>query len=400
MNAGIIVAGGTGRRFGGYKQAAILNNKPIYQYSIDVFNQSNVIGVIFLVIPKDLQQQTLQETSSMRMGFHPSIKLNIPIYLCYGGNTRSESVYNAIKKIDKYSEERSKTEGAAGNVDIVVIHDAVRPLIQSKNIVNVVNACYTNDGAILAHPVSDTLKKVQKNTASFTIDRNNLWLAETPQAFKFKQLKNCYKNINKDDRSTFTDEASLMEHCGYTVQVLHNKVQNIKITEKEDLALLNSVVRKSTTGIGLDFHSLVEGEHLVVGGHKIDCQFSSKAHSDGDVLTHSIIDALLGALGLGDIGEHFPNTPENFNISSIELLEKIVQKIPNNKKILHIDSSIVLNDPKISPHKKEIKKSLSSVLGVGVDKISIKSTTTNGLAFLNMSTGWGAQTILTLGDDS
>ena len=103
---------------------------------------------------------------------------------------------------------------------------------------------------------------------------------------------------------------------------------------------------------------------------------------------------------MGDIGEHFPNSPKNFNISSIELLEKIVQKIPNNKKILHIDSSIVLNEPKISPHKQAIKESLANVLKVKTNQISIKSTTTNSLKFLDMSTGWGAQTILTLGDDS
>ena len=105
-------------------------------------------------------------------------------------------------------------------------------------------------------------------------------------------------------------------------------------------------------------------------------------------------------MGLGDIGEHFPNTAEYLDVASIELLEKVVQKIPSNKKILHIDASIVLNEPKISPHKKAIKKSLSNVLGINADKISIKSTTTNGLTFLDMSTGWAAQTILTLSDDS
>ena len=400
MNAGVIVAGGEGLRFGGYKQTAMLNNKPIYQYSIDVFNQSDVIGVIYLVIPEDLFPKIQTDIIGMRQGDHPFIKLSKPVFLCEGGNTRSESVYNAIKKIDKYAEGRSKIEGAAGNVDVVVIHDAVRPLIQSKNILNLVNACYTNDGAILAHPVSDTLKKVQKNTASFTIDRNNLWLAETPQAFKFKQLKNCYKNINKDDRSTFTDEASLMEHCGYTVQVLHNKVQNIKITEKEDLALLNSVVGKSTTGVGLDFHSLVEGDGLVIGGHQVECKFSSDAYSDGDVLTHAVTDALLGALNLGDIGEHFPNSPEYLNISSIKLLKKIVKKIPSNTKIARIDVSIVLNSPKISPYKKEIKASLADALGIKENIISIKATTTNGLKFLDMSNGWGCEAIITLNHES
>ena len=380
MNAGVIVAGGEGVRFGGYKQTAILNNKPIYQYSIDAFNRSNVIDMIYLVVPKDLFPAITKELAS--------VKSSKPVIICEGGNTRAESVYNAIKKTED-------------NIEIIVIHDAVRPLIQSKNILNLVNACKKNDGAILAHPVSDTLKKVKKNIISFTVDRNNLWLAETPQAFNLKLLKACYKNINKEDRSTFTDEATLMEHCGYTVQVLHNKVENIKITEKEDLARLkNDVAAKSTTGIGLDFHSLVKGEGLVIGGHKVECQFSSDAYSDGDVLTHAVTDALLGALNLGDIGEHFPNSPEYLNISSIKLLKKIVKKIPSNTTIARIDVSIVLNSPKISPYKKEIKTALAGAMGIKENIISIKATTTNGLKFLDMSNGWGCEAIITLNHEN
>ena len=151
-------------------------------------------------------------------------------------------------------------------------------------------------------------------------------------------------------------------------------------------------------GIGVDFHSLIKGDYLIVGGHRIECEFFSQAHSDGDVLTHSIIDALLGALNLGDIGENFPNSSKYLNISSIELLKKVVQKIPENTKIINVDTSIVLNIPKISPHKNAIKKSLSKVLGISIDSISIKGTTTNSLRFVDMSNGWGAQTILTIDD--
>ncbi len=151
-------------------------------------------------------------------------------------------------------------------------------------------------------------------------------------------------------------------------------------------------------GIGVDFHSLIKGDHLIVGGHRIECKLSSQAHSDGDVLTHSIIDALLGALNLGDIGEHFPNTPEYLNVSSIKLLKKVVQKMPENTKIINVDTSIILNTPKISPHKNAIKKSLSEVLGVNTNNISIKGTTTNNLGFVDMSNGWGAQAILTIDD--
>ena len=151
-------------------------------------------------------------------------------------------------------------------------------------------------------------------------------------------------------------------------------------------------------GIGVDFHSLIKGDHLIVGGHRIECEFFSQAHSDGDVLTHAIIDALLGALNLGDIGENFPNTSEYLNISSIKLLKKVVQKMPENTKIINIDASIVLNSPKISSHKNAIKESLSKVLDINIDSISIKGTTTNNLGFVDMSNGWGAQAILMIDD--
>lgn len=151
-------------------------------------------------------------------------------------------------------------------------------------------------------------------------------------------------------------------------------------------------------GIGVDFHSLIKGDHLIIGGHRIECEFSSQAHSDGDVLTHAIIDALLGALNLGDIGENFPNTSEYLNISSIKMLKKVVQKMPENTKIINIDASIVLNSPKISPYKNAIKESLSKVLNVSIDSISVKGTTTNNLGFVDMSNGWGAQAILMIDD--
>ncbi|MFL2490380.1 MAG: 2-C-methyl-D-erythritol 2,4-cyclodiphosphate synthase [Candidatus Neomarinimicrobiota bacterium] len=151
-------------------------------------------------------------------------------------------------------------------------------------------------------------------------------------------------------------------------------------------------------GIGVDFHSLIKGDHLIIGGHRIECEFSSQAHSDGDVLTHAIIDALLGALNLGDIGENFPNTSEYLNISSIKMLKKVVQKMPENTKIINIDASIVLNSPKISPYKNAIKESLSKVLNVSTDSISVKGTTTNNLGFVDMSNGWGAQAILMIDD--
>ena len=376
MNAGVIVAGGTGNRFGSYKQTAVLNNKPVYQHSLDVFNESILIDIIYLVLPNDLLGQVEKDLSTYQS--------NKSIILCEGGDTRADSVYSAIQKLDD-------------DKKLVFIHDAARPLIKNHHIEELADACKKNDGAILAHPVSDTLKKIKNDKIEFTIDRSNLWLAETPQAFNLNILHSCYKNLSKKEQQSFTDEASLLEHFGHSIKVIHNRSQNIKITHKEDLDITKGILCKNTKmGIGIDFHSLVDGECLVVGGHKIKCEFASDAHSDGDVLTHAVTDALLGALNLGDIGEHFPNNPEYLNIPSTELLKKILKKVPQNVTIGMIDISVVLNTPKLSPHKKDIKSSLAKVLGINEDIISIKATTTNSLRFLDMSNGWGCEAIVTL----
>ena len=376
MNAGIIVAAGSGARFGSYKQNEMLLDKKVYQHVLDVFVSSDLIESIHLVVHNDLYK-TIEKDLTI-------YNTKKRIFLCKGGQTRAESVYNAVSSVGE-------------SYDKVCISDAVRPLITKEDIENAISHCPENGGCVVGKKIHDTIKKVNDDLLiSETINRDSIWISQTPQAFCLKTLMNCYAK----GFDNFTDEASLLESNKHDVKIIESSNTNIKITTKKDLKLVKQFLSTPLTGIGIDYHSLIEGEHLVVGGHKIPSHFSSKAHSDGDVLTHSIIDALLGALGLGDIGEHFPNTAEYLDISSIELLEKIVQKIPNNKKIVHIDSSIVLNEPKISPHKQAIKESLANVLKIKTNHISIKSTTTNGLTFLDMSTGWGAQTILTLSDDS
>jgi len=374
MNAGVIVAAGKGTRYGSYKQVEPLLGKKVYQYALDVFVDSELIDIIYLVVNKDLYgiiEKDLNQYNTSKS-----------IILCEGGDTRAKSVYNATMLIDQ-------------KYDKICIHDAVRPLITKKDIKNVLLNCPDKGGCVVGRKICDTIKKTDDTNIVETIKRDDIWLSQTPQAFCFKTLRNCYK----DNFADFTDEASLLESQKCDIQIIESINTNIKITNEKDIELAKQLLSNNITGMGIDFHSLVPGKHLIVGGHKIDCAFSSKAHSDGDVLTHAIIDALLGALNLGDIGEHFPNTPEYLNISSVELLKKIVEKIPNNQKILYVDTSIVLNEPKISPHKKAMKKSLANVLGINTDQISIKSTTTNGLQFIDMSSGWGAQAIISLGND-
>ena len=217
MNAGIIVAAGKGERYGSYKQTEILINKKVYQYSLDVFNIVDLIESVYLVVAEEIYSSIEEDLQSYQN--------NKPIFLCRGGDTRAQSVYNAIKSISNV-------------YDKVCIHDAVRPLIQKADIENVLLNCIENGGCIVGNEINETLKKTNDNKVVETINRANMWLSQTPQAFCLKTLKNCYDK----DFEHFTDEANLLESNGYSIQVISSVNKNIKITEKKDLELVKQLL--------------------------------------------------------------------------------------------------------------------------------------------------------------
>ena len=217
MNAGIIVAAGKGERYGSYKQTEILINKKVYQYSLDVFNIVDLIESVYLVVAEEIYSSIEEDLQSYQN--------NKPIFLCRGGDTRAQSVYNAIKSISNV-------------YDKVCIHDAVRPLIQKADIENVLLNCIENGGCIVGDKIHETLKKTNNDKVVETINRANMWLSQTPQAFCLKTLKNCYDK----DFEHFTDEANLLESNGYNIQVINSVNKNIKITEKKDLELAKQLL--------------------------------------------------------------------------------------------------------------------------------------------------------------
>jgi len=217
MNAGIIVAAGKGERYGSYKQTEILINKKVYQYSLDVFNIVDLIESVYLVVAEEIYSSIEEDLQSYQN--------NKPIFLCRGGDTRAQSVYNAIKSISNV-------------YDKVCIHDAVRPLIQKADIENVLLNCIENGGCIVGDKIHETLKKTNNDKVVETINRANMWLSQTPQAFCLKTLKNCYDK----DFKHFTDEANLLESNGYNIQVINSVNKNIKITEKKDLELAKQLL--------------------------------------------------------------------------------------------------------------------------------------------------------------
>ena len=374
-NIAIIVGAGSGERFGSYKQVETINNKPVYKYSIDAFLDTDCFSEIILAVPKKLLSIISNQLNEDRYK---------KVIVCTGGKTRAQSVHNAFSKITDNKQNK------------IFVHDAARPLISTQTILDLLHFSKKENAVTLAKKINETVKSVKEGKSQFTVDRSALWAAETPQVFNQEILKDAY-NKKLDMIDEYSDEASLVEECGYEVKICENKIINTKITTEEDLDLISKNMTDNIFfGLGLDCHSLEEGSGIILGGYKIKCKLKSIAHSDGDVLTHAIIDALCGALNLGDIGLHFPNTPKTKNVSSIKLLKKIMSLIPSNITIVNIDASIVLNKPKISKYKSKIVSTLAPILKISEGQISIKGITSNGLSFLDMKNGWGAEVIISL----
>ena len=240
-NYAIILGAGSGNRFGSFKQVEKINKKPVYLYSLDVFINTGLFSSIFLVVPKKLIKLINEQLQS------PKYK---NVIICEGGSSRSQSVHNAFSKI---SEENSK----------IFIHDAVRPLIDEKLVLELQRFSKNRKATVLAKKITETVKSVKKAKLEFTVDRDNLWIAETPQVFDSIVMKEVYEKklpiIHK-----YTDESAIVEDCGINVDVFENKSVNTKITSKEDLEMISKLLTKDIFyGIGIDFHSLEHGNGVI-----------------------------------------------------------------------------------------------------------------------------------------
>ncbi|OGQ18501.1 MAG: 2-C-methyl-D-erythritol 2,4-cyclodiphosphate synthase, partial [Deltaproteobacteria bacterium RIFCSPHIGHO2_02_FULL_40_11] len=280
------------------------------------------------------------------------------------------------------------------------IHDGARPFVSEALFTRLWQK--RDQGAVIpVLEISDTVKEVQAESVQKTHDRSVLRVAQTPQLFQFDLIWKGYESLQKT-KHPVTDDASVLELIGEKVTIVKGEVQNIKITVAEDLYGTSNQIDPSSpvvrVGMGIDIHAFQEGTQVTLGGIQIPYHKALKGHSDADVLTHSICDAILGAASLGDIGTHFPDTDESYrNISSLDLLEKVVDKIQARRyKINHIDATVLAETPKLMPYISEIKQRLAHVLKVSVDQVSIKATTAEKLGFIGRSEGIAAQALATL----
>ncbi|OGP88210.1 MAG: hypothetical protein A2031_04690 [Deltaproteobacteria bacterium RBG_19FT_COMBO_43_11] len=381
----IIPAGGVGKRLKAKeaKQYLLLDDIPVLVHALKVFQEAKVINEIVLVLPKD-------DVASSKQLINNYCLTKVTAVVA-GGRQRQDSVRNGLAAI-------------SSKCDVVIIHDAVRPFVREELINKVVAAAKTTGAASVGVKAKDTIKETKKNnTVATTIPRKNLWLTQTPQAFKFELLKKAYK-VAYDKKYYGTDDASLVERVGKKIKMIEGSYENIKITTPEDMIIAEALMKEKSgskinyrSGFGYDSHEFAMGRKLILGGVVIPYYKGLQGHSDADVLIHAICDALLGAAGSGDIGRHFPDKdPAYKDISSITLLER-VKKITEEKRfsINNVDATVIMEMPKLAPYVAQMAFNISRVLDIAEKDVSIKAKSNEGMGFIGRGEGVAVFSIVT-----
>ena len=359
------------------KQFYEFNGMSAVEYSLKAFSDcSNISEIIIAAKEEDF------EKFNRIISKYPKVKC-----LVKGGSERFESVKNAFDNVSE-------------NVEYVAIHDAARPLITSKGVSAVIEYAMEYDCVCPVSKINDTVKFSYKDlTVKQTLDRNTLFLAQTPQIIR----KEVYKDalLKADFSNThFTDDTSIVENAGYTVKLFVTDEPNLKITRDGDIELINFYLKKKVEksmriGHGYDVHKLQENRKLILGGVEIPHTHGLLGHSDADVLTHAVMDSLLGAVGEQDIGKHFPDNDNSFkDISSLVLLEKVKEVLDSYcAKVVNIDATIIAQSPKLAPHISQMRENIAKILGCDKALINIKATTEEGLGFTGEKLGIAAHSV-------
>lgn len=375
----LIVAAGTGERFGGSipKQYQELGGAPILRRSVLAFlNHPHIDQVRVVINPKhrDLYDKAVAD-------------LNLPEPIA-GGASRQDSVRLGLEAMT-----------GKDKPQFVMIHDAARPLIDAATITNVRKALDSGHGVIAAKRLVDTLKKGDGERITATIDRTNLWQAHTPQAFTFDAILAAHQAALGE---ALTDDAAVAEKAGMTVTLVASNPDNMKITNPDDLdraaRLLGHNYGDIRTGMGFDVHRFVPGDKIILGGIAIPHDRKLEGHSDADAILHALVDALLGALGEGDIGRFFPpSDPQWKGADSALFVRHAVGAVSERGAVIsHVDITVMSETPRIGPYREAMVKRIAELLEVTPDRVNVKATTTERLGFTGREEGLAAQAIATL----
>lgn len=371
----IVVAAGRGQRFGADipKQYTALAGQPVLRWSLRTFSRHPKIRRVLPVIHADDRASFTACASGL--------PLQAPVT---GGETRQASVLRGL-------------EALSGDApDWVLIHDGARPYADASLVDRVLEGLSRGPAAIPVLAVADTLKRLDAAARiSETVPRAGLVRAQTPQGFHFDKILAAHRSFQGQE---LTDDAAVFEKTGGTVLTVPGHENNVKITTQDDLARMSAWMSETRTGQGFDVHRFTAGDHVMLCGVAIPHTHKLLGHSDADVALHAATDAILGAIGDGDIGVHFPpsnpaykNAPsENFLAHAMDLLRR------RGGSLVHLDITIICERPKVTPHRAAMIAAVAKIANVDASRISVKATTTEGLGFTGRGEGIAAQALATL----
>lgn len=362
----ILAAGSSTRMDGTNKQLLELGGIPVLMRSALNFENCGEVSEIIIAARENDREVILSECQKYKI-----TKLKA---VCAGGKDRAESAKIAF--------------GFTGKCDYVAVHDGARPFAEPALIGNVIKAAEETGAAIAAIPVTDTVKKAENGFITATPPRSSLFSAQTPQVFK-RELYEKMCGVS----GAVTDDSSLAEQLGVRVKIAEGCSKNIKITTPADIPVGEIYAGKGEKmfriGHGYDVHRLVPERRLILGGVEIPCDLGLLGHSDADVLVHAVCDALLGALALGDIGKHFPDTdPKYKDADSMKLLEHVVALIEERGcRLSNLDATISAEKPKLAPHIEQMRENIARVCKASPEQVSVKATTEEGLGLKGEGVG-------------
>jgi 2-C-methyl-D-erythritol 4-phosphate cytidylyltransferase/2-C-methyl-D-erythritol 2,4-cyclodiphosphate synthase len=385
----IVPAAGSGARFAASsevaaapKQYAPLRGATVLEWSLRaLLAEPRVHAVLVAVAPDDVHWARI------------AAKLNNPkLQTALGGINRQDTVANSLDRL----------AGQAADDDWVLVHDAARPCLSATELDALLDAVGAGVGAVLAAPIVDTVKREFADRLA-TVDRQGLWRALTPQVFAFAQLRRALKEAALAG-IVVTDEAQAVERMGLRPSLVQGSPFNVKITRVQDLAVAAEILkmREETlmrVGQGFDVHAFGEGDHVVLGGVRIAHPKGVVAHSDGDVVIHALCDAVLGAMGDGDIGRHFPDSDPQFRGADSRVFLRVVaaRMQAAGLKLINADVTVLAEAPRIAAHRAAMAMNLAADLGVPAQHINIKATTTERLGFIGRGEGLAALASVLLG---
>lgn len=374
----ILLAAGAGRRLqahlGQPKQFARLHAKPVWQHALDRFQSHPDVGQIILVFPDGTERpDVLADT----------------IHTCTGGRLRQDSVHNGLQKL-------AELPAAA---PFVAIHDCARPFVPHHIIDDLLVAL--NNGAQAVIPgiaLADTIKQHQDQKVQQTLPRDQLVAVQTPQAFDRALITDLHQQL-QDKPAAVTDDASLAEMAGIAVQVIEGTPALHKLTTAEDFDMAEASKTDRTAryetriGNGFDVHRFIQGDGpIAICGLQVPHDQALDAHSDGDVGLHALCDAIFGALGDGDIGQHFPPSDARWkDAASEQFLAYAAERVAARQaKIVNLDVTLICERPKIGPLRDEMRAEIARIAGIGIDRVSVKATTSERLGFTGRGEGIAA----------